>query len=425
MPGESLSSRDARVSWHPYAQAALDGEAIGIVRGRGAILFDATGGDFIDATSSWWVNLHGHAHPAIAERIARQAKDLAHVMFAGMTHWPAVELAERLLGVFPGHCSRVFYTDDGSTAVEAALKMAVQSRHNRGLQIGAVLTLTGGYHGDTVGAMSLAGKGTFNQPFGPLMFQVLPLPRPDGTGQSLGALEGILRAGPAAAIVYEPMLQAAAGMHIYDPGEMNGVLQRVRAAGALLIADEVMTGFGRTGPLFASSLLGPTPDIACLSKGITGGTLPLGAVLTTEAVFEGFAGAERSRGFLHGHSYTANPVACAAALASLDLLLTDECAANRARIEGRHRTFVAGIQRHPRVESGRMLGTMAAITLRDADRPGYFSLLRDRLYRYYVERRVLLRPLGNIVYVLPPYCITDEQLERVYAVIRDSLEEVV
>ncbi|MDP9041123.1 MAG: adenosylmethionine--8-amino-7-oxononanoate transaminase, partial [Bacteroidota bacterium] len=322
MKKPTLVERDINAIWHPYTQHRNLEPPVPVVRGEGALLFDEDGNSYIDAISSWWVNLHGHAHPYIAEKIYRQALTLEHVIFTNFTHEPAVQLAERLLQILPGRLSKIFYSDNGSTAVEVALKMSIQYWKNKGnTERTKIMAFRNAYHGDTFGAMSVSSRGLFTEAFTDFLFDIVFIETPHA-----GNLEEIISAIRSnrhriAAFIYEPLLQAAGGMKIHDPAYLNELLAFIQSEKILCIADEVLTGFGRTGSLFASETLSHSPDMICLSKGLTGGTMALGATACSENVFEAFLSDDHSRTFFHGHSYTANPLACVAGLASLDLLL--------------------------------------------------------------------------------------------------------
>lgn len=416
-------SRDARVLWHPYSHAATEPELLPVVRARGAVLELAGGRRVLDAISSWWTILHGHGEPSIAAAVARQAEELDHVVFAGATHPCAVELAERLVALAPEGLTRVFFSDDGSTAVEAALKLAFQVDRRGRRRAGPVNPLTivaleGGYHGDTFGAMAVGAEGTFTDPFRPYLFRVERLPVPagfadgDGAERCLGALGALLerRAGEVAAVLTEPLLQGAGGMRLHPPQFVRGVRRLCDAHGVLWIADEVLTGFGRTGSLFACEQAGVTPDILCIAKGLTGGVLPLAATLCREEIYEAFQSGDRGRAFFHGHSFTANPIACAAALASLELVEKPGFLRRCREIGARARQTLDELRDDPRVAGIRSLGTMAAVEL--AGDGGYLSDTALRIRRESIERGVLLRPLGRVVYLLPPVCSSDAELDR-------------
>ncbi len=339
---------DERFVWHPYTQHGLFPRATPIARGEGAYLVDADGHRLLDAVSSWWVNLHGHAHPDIANAVAEQARTLEQVIFAGFTHEPAARLAAGLVDVLPDGLERVFYSDDGSTAVEVAIKIALQSWRNRGQHRPLIAALDNAYHGDTFGAMAASAPSLFTAAFGEHLVQVARLPDPVD-GDTLGALDELIqrRGGELAGVIVEPLLLAAGGMRMYGEDVLRGIRERTRAAGIPLIADEVATGFGRTGPLFACQRAGVAPDLVCLSKGVTGGFMPLGVTVATAELFETFRSSDRGLTFFHGHSFTGNPLACAAGLASLRLLLDPECIRRRAAIEAAHEDGLARIASHP------------------------------------------------------------------------------
>ncbi len=411
---DELVARDARVLWHPYTQHGLEREPLAVVRAAGAWLELADGRRVLDAISSWWACLHGHGHPRITAAIAEQARTLDHVLFAGATHAPAVELAEALLALAPPGLARVFYSDDGSTAVEVALKIVAQAWVQRGEpQRTVFVALEGAYHGDTFGAMAAGDPEPFFRAFEPFLFAVRRVP-PDGE-----RLEAVLaELGPrAAGVIVEPLVQGAAGMRMHGPEFLRAARAACDRHGLPLIADEVMTGFGRTGALFACTLAGISPDLLCLGKGLTGGTLPLAATLATEALFEVFLHDRRTRFFAHGHTFTANPIACAAALASLELCRTDAVPARLAHIGAEIERALAELRGDARVLALRRTGGIVALELAvpAGDHAGYASALAPELRRRALEQGVLLRPLGNVLYALPPACLTDAECAHVAA----------
>lgn len=424
--------------WHPFTQEALDPAPLRIERGEGAYLYTSDGRKILDAISSWWVNIHGHSHPRIAAAIAEQARTLEHVIFAGFTHEPAEELSRRLLRVLPAGLEHVFFSDDGSTAVEVALKMALQYWRNVG-QPGKTrfIALEHAYHGDTAGAMSVGADSGFVDAFGAMRFPVLRAPSaycyrcPVGKTRAsceIDCLEPLARlleqhGNEVAAVIAEPLLQGAGGMIVHPVEFLRGLRELASQYGVLLIADEVLTGFGRCGRMFACELAGISPDIICLSKGLTGGFLPMAATVATRAIHESFCSPDRSRTFFHGHSYTANPLGCAAGIASLEVFESEPVFERIAAIEKVHRERAPLLREHPAVGDVRTIGAVAAIELRDDD-PGYFSSLKPFLYDFYLQRGVLLRPLGNVVYILPPYVVTAEEVHRVYDVIAESLDRL-
>ena len=422
--------------WHPFTNAVLDPLPLRVVKAEGVFLHAADGRKIIDAISSWWVNLHGHANPRLGAAIASQARKLEHVIFAGFTHDAAEELAARLQKWLPPQLTHLFFSDDGSTAVEVALKLAVQHFQNVGLpEKREIVALAHGYHGDTAGAMSVSDDSPFTAPFCSMRYSVhrvhsaycyrcpVGLTRDSCHIECALQLEELLaaRAGQIAAVIAEPLLQGAGGM-IVHPVEF---LQKVRALctrhDVLLIADEVLTGFGRTGKMFACDVANVVPDLMCLSKGITGGFLPMGVTLCSDRVEGAFRSNNRLHTFYHGHSYTGNALACAAANASLQIFEDEPVFDRIATIAHIHSERLSHIRALHQVADTRQIGTVAALELR-ADDAGYLSALRPKLYNFFLERGVLLRPLGNVVYVLPPYVIEPEQLHRVYDVIVEAIE---
>ncbi len=427
---DELLALDRRHVWHPFTQAKTAPDSVLIRSGKGAVVYGADGKEYLDLVSSWWVNLHGHAHPYIADAIAEQAHKLEQVIFAGLTHEPAVRLAQRLTSLLPDDLNRVFYSDDGSTAVEVALKLALQYWRNLGRpERRRYLAFEGGYHGDTVGAMSVGVSSGFYAPFEDLLFEVDVLPFPETwegdaavaekEAACLSALEAYLdrRGDETAAAIIEPLVQGVGGMRMCRAEFLQALTQKLRAAGVLVIFDEVMTGFGRTGDLFACLKAGVTPDLICLSKGLTAGFLPLAATVCRDPIYEAFLDTGFDKAFAHGHSFTANPLGCAAGLASLDLLMKEETRARIAAIEARHRKHMARLAHHPKVTRPRVTGTIAALNVEVED-SGYAAAIGPRLKAFFLENGLLLLPLGEVIYFLPPYCISDSQLDRSY----DTLE---
>ncbi|PWT71840.1 MAG: adenosylmethionine--8-amino-7-oxononanoate transaminase [Bacteroidetes bacterium] len=417
----SLTQRDLEVIWHPYTQHKNMIPPVPIVRASGALLYDETGNGYVDAISSWWVNLHGHAHPFIAEKIYEQAQKLEHVIFTGFTHEPAVLLAERLLAILPGTFSKVFYSDNGSTAVEVAIKMAIQYWKNMEKTNGKktrrkkILAFNHAYHGDTFGAMSVSSRSAFTQSFTDYLFEVAFIDPP--TNENIDELKSFIQndSDEIACIIYEPLLQAAGGMLIYEAACLDSLLEAAKSFDIIRIADEVLTGFGRTGKLFAGDYLRSKADIVCLSKGLTGGTMAMGVTACTAKIFNAFFDDDRSKTFFHGHSFTANPIACAAALASLDLLEREDCKERIDKIGARHSAFVKEfnrVQPHE-AERVRQLGTVLAFDLKDIE-TGYMSQLSKMVTANAMRNGIYLRPLGNTVYIMPPYCIEDQQLDKLY-----------
>lgn len=429
---------DRRHLWHPYTQMATAMPPIAVERAEGAYLYTADGRAILDAISSWWVTLHGHCDERIADAISRQARTLDQVIFAGFTHEPAARLASQLVDLTPPGLDKVFYSDDGSTAVEVALKMAFQFWANRGEKERRLfVALEGAYHGDTFGAMGVSGVEEFRGLFSPLLAEAryarnpYRSPRaPDADWEALAAectkhLDQLLteNAGKVAAVIIEPMIQGAAGMIVWPAQSLRQIREVCDRHEVLLIADEVFTGFGRTGNMFACEHGPVSPDILCLSKAVTGGTLPLAATLATESVYDAFLSQDRRKTLFHGHSYTANPIACAAALASLEIL--QEQGLDRVReIERIHQQRLPRIAELPTVVDSRCLGLVSRIELSaGSDQSGYLDEIGPRLGRRFLDRDILLRPLGNIVYAMPPLAISDADMHRLYDAIEDALAE--
>ncbi|AEB42014.1 adenosylmethionine--8-amino-7-oxononanoate transaminase [Chlamydia pecorum] len=416
-----FTSKTASI-WHPFSQPGIDPDPVLISRGEGAYLYSESGERYLDAISSWWCNLHGHAHPYIAQRLSEQAFNLEHVIFANFTHAPAKELISRLASVLPEVLQHFFFSDNGSTAIEVALKIAMQYFYNLGIERPKIAALTHGYHGDTFGAMSVSQRELFSTPFTPWLFPCESL-LPPSYGQEERAIaqaDKLFSQGNIAAFIYEPILQGAGGMRIYNPEGLDAMLSSAKRHGVVCIADEILTGFGRTGPMFASEYLKVSPDILCLSKGLTGGFLPLALTVTTEEIHQAFVSRDRKKALLHGHTYTGNPLGCAAALASLDLTLSPQCLQQRSMIENSHKRFVEKFGSHwSRCES---LGTVLVVDFPEEQATTkYFSRFRDSLNQFFLERHLLLRPLGNTLYVLPPYCIKEEELSYIYSQLQEAL----
>lgn len=420
----SLTERDKQVVWHPYTPQKAMPEPIPVVKGDGAYIIDENGKTYIDAISSWWVTIHGHANAYIAEKIYEQAKTLEQVIFAGFTHEPAVRLAERLLEILPGEFAKIFYSDNGSTAVEVGVKMALQYWWNKGdKKRNKILALNHSYHGDTFGTMSLSDRSVFTLAFQDKLFEVIFIDPPvQGASLYNGPWNEL------ACVIYEPLLQGAGGMNIYDAGALNSLLQQCHAHEVICVADEVMTGFGRTGKLFASEYMEEKPDIICLSKGLTGGTMALGVTACTAKIHSAFVDEDRKKTFFHGHSFTANPLACTAALASMDLLLKAGCQLQIDSIAEQHKQYIQQLGADTRfaknVKNLRSIGTIMAFEI-ESGRDGYLNNIGLEFTRKALEQGVYLRPLGNTVYIMPPYCITKEQLQQVYATIEQVLVAVI
>lgn len=415
--------------WHPFTQHALAPDATLIAKAEGAWLTTPDGQRIFDGISSWWVVTHGHRHPHIIEAIKRQADALDQVIFAGFTHEPAERLAEKLAGLVKsrlpvrterGDLTRVFFSDSGSTSVEVALKMALGYWRNTGHPRTRILALEHGYHGDTIGTMSAGARGVFNAAYEPLLFEVTHIPFPSAGREqaTLDALQAACASRDVAAFIVEPLILGAGGMLMYPPHVLAEMARICRKTDTLLIADEVMTGWGRTGTLLASEQAGVAPDILCLSKGITGGSLPLAVTLASEAIFQAHYSTDRSKTFFHSSSYTANPIACAAALANIEIWEREPVQERIAALGAMQAERLGRFADDARFENVRQLGTIAALDLKVGD-AGYLAGVGPRLAAHFLARGILLRPLGNTIYVMPPYCTAAADLDRVYAAIAE------
>ncbi len=431
----SLVARDRACIWHPFTQMKTAPDPLPIVGGDGAYLITEDGRRVLDGISSWWVNVHGHCNPKVSQALAQQAQRLEHVMFAGCTHPPAVELAERLLAKLPKSLNKVFFSDNGSTAVEVALKMAYQYWTNRGeRQRRTFLALKHAYHGDTVGAMSASHDSLFTASYAPLLFHVerVAVPQdylasldPANNGSATAALtefEDLLRSrcDELAAVIVEPMLQAAGGMLVWKPQMLRKVRELCDRYGLLLIADEVMTGFGRTGKMFACEHGPVEPDLMCLSKGLTAGYLPLSVTAASDAVYEAFLSDDRSKTFFHGHSFTANPLGCAVALAGLDIFENEGVLGRVDGISSRMRSRLQALVGRKYTKDARQIGGVGILEVETGGK-GYLADIGPRMATLFLERNLLLRPQGGIVYFMPPYVVTDKEIDWVF----DQIEEVV
>jgi adenosylmethionine---8-amino-7-oxononanoate aminotransferase len=415
-----LEEIDRENIWHPFSPLATS-EPIAIKKAKGVYLYTHDGRRILDAISSWWVNIHGHSNRKISKAISRQAAKVEHVIFAGFTHKPAIDLSKTLKKILPGNISRIFFSDDGSTSVEVALKLSIHYWYNMGKPRRKIIALEGAYHGDTFGSMSVAERNIFSAPYDRHLFDVQFIPFPVGDGKaSIDKMQELI-SEDIAAFIFEPLVQGAAGMRMYRPEVLDQLIAIAKTKDVLCIADEVMTGFGRTGKMFASDFLDNKPDLYCLSKGITGGFLPMGVTAVSERIVAAFDVADRSKTFFHGHSYTGNPLSCAAANASMALLMAKQCQKDIARIDESHTSYLTGFKMTPQVKEIRQQGTILAIELY-ADDAGYTSALKDVIYDYFLERNLLLRPLGNVIYILPPYVITNEELQKLYDAIDGFLK---
>lgn len=419
---KNLTERDKKHLWHPLTQHQTAPPPLAIAKAKGALIWDVEGNSYVDGIGSWYTTMYGHGNEHIIKAMTEQMKQLDFVMFSGFTHEPAVELSERLLKILPSNQSRIFFNDNGSTAIEAGIKMALQYHFNMGKKRDTLIAFEDGFHGDTFGAMSASGLSSYNGPFEDFLLKVerIPVPQEDNLELVLNKLETILSKNSCAAFVFEPLVQGAAGMKFHSAEGLDRLIEKCKVNGVICIADEIMTGFGKTGKNFAADHLNEQPDIICLSKALTAGMFPLSITSCSEQLFEAFLSDEVSKGFFHAHTYSAHPIGCAAALAGLDLLNSEEVVERRKYISNAHEDFVQKIAAHPKVKNARSKGVILAIDLEmNINR---YGKTRDELYQFFMARGVNLRPLGNTIYVLPPYVITNVQLDKIYKAIRDLLE---
>ncbi len=424
MAVENLSSRDKKHLWHPLTQHKLNKKHLAITGAKGALLYDEEGKEYIDGIASWYTVMYGHCNEQIISAMTEQMEKLDFVMFSGLTHEPAIALSEKLIELLPKNQAKLFFNDNGSTAIEAAIKMALQYYHNNGNKRDTLVAFEDGFHGDTFGAMSASGLSSYNGPFEDFLLKVerIPTPQDNNLEEVKSKLDGILKQNSCAAFIFEPLVQGAAGMKFHSAEGLDVLIRMCQENDVLCIADEIMTGFGKTGENFASDYLTNKPDILCLSKALTAGMFPLSITSCSQAVFNQFLSEEVEKGFFHAHTYSAHPIGCAAALAGLELLTSPEILERRTYIEHAHRSFKALIENHIKVDKVRTLGVILALDLNvEMERYGN---LRDILYQFFLDRGVLLRPLGNTIYVLPPYVITNGQLEKIYDTITAVLETI-
>ncbi len=419
---KKLVDRDKKHLWHPLTQHQTAANPIAIVKAEGALLFDEQGKSYIDGIASWYTSMYGHCNNEINAAINQQMQQLDFVMFSGFTHPPAIELSEHLMAILPDNQSKIFFNDNGSTAVEAAIKMALQFYHNQDNKRDTLIAFEDGFHGDTFGAMSASGLSAYNGPFEDFLLKVerIPTPNEANIDSVLAQLELILQQNACAAFIFEPLVQGAAGMKFHSANGLDKLIALCKEHKVLTIADEIMTGFGKTGKNFAVDYLENNPDIMCLSKALTAGMFPLSITSCTQMVYNAFLSEKVTKGFFHAHTFSAHPLGCAAALAGIKLLNSHKIVERRKAIKKAHEQFADAIKGHSRVKEVRSKGVILAIDL-DVEMERYGNL-RNQLYQFFMDRGIVLRPLGNTVYVLPPFVITDAQLQKVYDAIQDVLK---
>ncbi|MGI9552281.1 MAG: adenosylmethionine--8-amino-7-oxononanoate transaminase [Aurantibacter sp.] len=419
---KNLSERDQKYLWHPLTQHKVHSKMLGIIKAKGAVLYDENGKEYIDGIASWYTAMYGHCNDYILDKVTAQMQQLDQVVFSGFTHEPAVRLSEELIKFLPGNQQKLFFSDNGSTATEIGVKMALQYHFNQGNRRNTMLSFEDGFHGDTFGAMSVSGLSIYNGPFEEHFIQVerIPVPTTENIEDILNRLKVRLQQNDIAGFIYEPLVQGAAAMKIHDAKGLDRILELLQEHDVVTIADEVMTGFGKTGRFFASDHLETKPDIICLSKALTAGLLPMAITSCTQKVYDAFYSDEISKGLFHGHTYTANPLACAAALAGLELLGSQEIQQNILRIISSHEKFDAEIKDHPKVARTRRCGIIYAVDLNI--KMERYGNLRDKLFKHFMDHGVFLRPLGNTIYILAPYIISDKELQKIYNAIKGALE---
>ncbi|MEO1012576.1 MAG: adenosylmethionine--8-amino-7-oxononanoate transaminase [Bacteroidota bacterium] len=422
MVSKTLSERDQEHLWHPLTQHLTAAPRLGIVRAKGALLYDEHGTEYIDGIASWYSAMYGHGNPHIIKAVSRQMQQLDFTMFSGFTHAPAVELSEVLMQVLPPNQAKIFFNDNGSTAIEAAIKMALQFHHNKGERRDTLIAFENGFHGDTFGAMSASGLSSYNGPFTDFLLKVrrIPPPQEDTMDEVERQLEEIIENNACAVFVFEPLIQGAAGMKFHSAKGLDLLIAKCNKNGVLTVADEIMTGFGKTGRIFASDYLERKPDMMCLGKALTAGMFPLSITSCSQTIFDAFLDKEPAKGFFHAHTFSAHPLGCAAALAGMELLRSKEIIQKQVFITATHQRFALEIKAHPKVREVRCKGVVLAIDL-DIQTERY-GALRDRLYEHFMGLGINLRPLGNTIYVLPPYIITETQLESIYTGIQSALK---
>lgn len=418
----TLQERDKKHLWHPLKQHQTHPDSLGIVKAKGCILTDENGNEYIDAISSWYTCMFGHCNDFITTKVYKQMQTLDQIMFSDFTHEPAVKLSEELIKILPENQNRIFFNDNGSTAVEAGIKMALQYYFNKSEKRNTFVAFENGFHGDTFGAMSVSGLSVYNGPFEDFLMDIKRIPIPDGNNNQaiLKQLQQIVSENSIAGFIYEPLIQGAAGMKIHNAEDLDPILQFFKNHNILTIADEVMTGFGKTGNNFASDEISTKPDIICLSKALTAGLVPMAITSCTEEIYNQFLSNDIAKGFFHCHTYSANPIACSAALASIELLQSDEIQKNIQYISDSHKLFINKIANHPKVTTTRSKGVILAIDLKT--NAGRYGTLRDQLLKLFMDKGVFLRPLGNTIYIQPPYIVTEQQLQKIYTTIEEVLD---
>lgn len=420
----NLQERDKKHLWHPLTQHKSHPNHIAITKAKGAVLYDENDNEYIDGIASWYTCVYGHCNPYIINKVRAQMETLDHVVFTGFTHKPAVELSEKLIQILPENQEKLFFSDNGSTAIDVAIKMALQYHFNHEEKRTKIIALENGFHGDTFGAMSVSGLSVYNGPFEEFFIDVsrIPVPNAENIEDVKEAFTKLIKEHNVAAFIYEPLVQGAAAMQMHEATHINEILKIANEHNVVTIADEVMTGFGKTGKNFASEYIETQPDIICLSKALSAGMVPMAITSCSKKIYDAFYADDMKKGFFHGHTYSGNPVACSAAIAGIELLQSEEIQANLQRIKTSHETFGKDIKKHSKVASIRQQGQIFALDLNiEMERYGN---LRDKLFNSFMSKGVCLRPLGNTIYILAPYITTDAQLQKIYKAIRETMDEL-
>jgi adenosylmethionine-8-amino-7-oxononanoate aminotransferase len=417
----TLSERDQKHLWHPLTQHKLHAKHLAITAAKGVWLHDEDGNSYIDGIASWYTCMYGHCNKYILQKISEQLSKLDQVVFSGFTHEPAVKMSEKLMAILPDNQQKIFFSDNGSTSVDIAVKMALQYHFNQGEKRPKIIALEHAFHGDTFGAMSVSGLSVYNGPFEDFLLDIdrIAVPNQENFEAVKRKFTSLVTSGQVAAFIFEPLVQGAAAMKMYDGKLLDELIGIAKQHHVLTIADEVMTGFGKTGKYFASDYLQNLPDIMCLSKSLTGGVVPMALTTCTQKIYDAFLADEIGKGFFHGHTYSANPLGCTAISAGIDLLVSDEMQENIQRISKQHQLFEIKIKKHPKVKATRQLGVIVALDL--AVEMYRYGALRDQLFSFFMENGVCLRPLGNTIYILPPFVISDEELQKIYSTVEKAL----
>ncbi|WP_109302253.1 adenosylmethionine--8-amino-7-oxononanoate transaminase [Aquimarina sp. AU474] len=420
----SLKERDKKHLWHPLTQHKIHPEALPIARAKGALLFDENDKEYIDGIASWYTVMYGHCNEYILDKVQQQMQKLDQIVFAGFTHEPAIKLSEELIKILPNNQEKIFFSDNGSTANEVGIKMALQYHFNKGEKRDTIIAFIDGFHGDTFGAMSASGLSVYNGPFEDFFINVkrIPTPNQENIDEVLKQLQDIITTNEVAAFIYEPLVQGANAMHMFEAVYLDQILKICRQNKIVTIADEVMTGFGKTGKTFASDHISAKPDIISMSKSLTAGFVPMAVTSCTQEIYDAFLDDSIGKAFFHAHTYSANPIACSVALAGIELLQSEEMQNNIRRIITSHKEFNTTIKDHPKVKATRQMGVIFAMELHiEMDR---YGKKRYEIFNHFMSQGIFLRPLGNTVYILAPYVITKTQLDKVYGAIIDLLDFV-